>query len=56
MKEHIDFLKSLYTFCLDRGYVIQKGATVKEQKKTVNGKIIKRTVIEFKITVMGEKN
>jgi len=39
MKEHLDFLKTLYTFCFNRGYIIDEGSTVEEKKNTKTGQV-----------------
>jgi hypothetical protein len=54
LKEHLAFLKSLYTFCTDRGYIIETGATVEEIKNTKTGEI--KNVIKCTIRPIGESN
>ncbi len=54
MQQHLNFLKSLYTFCSDRGYTIDIGATVEEKKNTKTGEV--KNVIKCTIRPKGEKD
>jgi len=39
MKKHLEFLKTLYIFCFDKGYLIKEGATVEEVTQTKTGEV-----------------